>query len=162
MHPIRLRGARTHNLQGIDLDLKTTPLPEDANCTYKGIVVACGPPGLEGGKNILYHNKGDGTFEASTNVPGGCGYGGGALVDARLGGAARCPGTAARGHRLSHPSSGGRAGRGGPAPAAARPGPGSAWPGPPSGCPAAGWPGTAHGRSRGRPRCCRPGRTHSA
>ena len=47
----------------IDLDLKTTPLPEDANCTYKGNVVACGPPGLEGGKNILYHNKGDGTFE---------------------------------------------------------------------------------------------------
>ena len=47
----------------IDLDLKKTPLPEDANCTYKGIVVACGPPGLEGGKNILYHNKGDGTFE---------------------------------------------------------------------------------------------------
>ena len=47
----------------IDLDLKTTPLPEDANCTYKGIVVACGPPGLEGGKNILYRNKGNGTFE---------------------------------------------------------------------------------------------------
>ena len=47
----------------IDLDLKTTPLPEDANCTYKGIVVACGPPGLEGGKNLLYHNRGDGTFE---------------------------------------------------------------------------------------------------
>jgi len=46
----------------IDLDLKTTPAPEDANCTYKGIVVACGPPGLEGGKNILYHNNGDGTF----------------------------------------------------------------------------------------------------
>ena len=47
----------------IDLDLKKTPLPEDANCTYKGIVVACGPPGLDGGKNLLYHNKGDGTFE---------------------------------------------------------------------------------------------------
>jgi len=47
----------------IDLDLKTTPLPEDANCTYKGIVVACGPPGLEGGKNLLYRNRGDGTFE---------------------------------------------------------------------------------------------------
>lgn len=46
----------------IDLDLKTTPTPEDANCTYKGIVVACGPPGLKGGKNILYHNNGDGTF----------------------------------------------------------------------------------------------------
>ena len=46
----------------IDLDLKNTPLPEDANCTYKGITVACGPPGLEGGKNLLYHNNGDGTF----------------------------------------------------------------------------------------------------
>ncbi len=46
----------------IDLDLKTTPAPEDANCTYKGIVVACGPPGLEGGKNLLYHNNGNGTF----------------------------------------------------------------------------------------------------
>ena len=47
----------------IDLDLKKTPLPEDANCTYKGIVVACGPPGLDGGKNLLYRNRGDGTFE---------------------------------------------------------------------------------------------------
>ena len=47
----------------IDLDLKTTPTPEEANCTYKGITVACGPPGLDGGKNILYRNKGDGTFE---------------------------------------------------------------------------------------------------
>jgi hypothetical protein len=46
----------------IDLDLKKTPAPEDANCTYKGIVVACGPPGLEGGKNILYRNNGNGTF----------------------------------------------------------------------------------------------------
>ncbi|HEY1964240.1 MAG TPA: CRTAC1 family protein, partial [Acidobacteriaceae bacterium] len=31
-------------------------------CTYKGIMVACGPPGLAGGKNILYHNNGNGTF----------------------------------------------------------------------------------------------------
>jgi enediyne biosynthesis protein E4 len=46
----------------IDLDLKTTPKPEEANCTYKGITVACGPPGLDGGKNLLYHNNGDGTF----------------------------------------------------------------------------------------------------
>jgi hypothetical protein len=46
----------------VDFDLKTAPLPEDGPCTYKGIVVACGPPGLEGGKNILYHNNGDGTF----------------------------------------------------------------------------------------------------
>ena len=47
----------------IDLDLKTAPTPDEANCTYKGITVACGPPGLDGGKNILYRNKGDGTFE---------------------------------------------------------------------------------------------------
>jgi len=47
----------------VDFDLKTAPLPQDGPCTYKGILVACGPPGLPGGKNILYHNKGDGTFE---------------------------------------------------------------------------------------------------
>jgi hypothetical protein len=47
----------------IDFDVKTAPLPEDAGCAYKGISVACGPPGLLGGKNILYHNNGDGTFK---------------------------------------------------------------------------------------------------
>ncbi len=46
----------------IDLDLKTAPVPESRPCLYKGVMVACGPPGLNGGKNILYHNNGDGTF----------------------------------------------------------------------------------------------------
>jgi len=46
----------------IDFDLKTAPLPESGPCLYKGILVACGPPGLAPGKNSLYHNKGDGTF----------------------------------------------------------------------------------------------------
>jgi enediyne biosynthesis protein E4 len=46
----------------VDFDLKTAPLPEEGPCTYKGITVACGPPGLEGGKNILYHNNGNRTF----------------------------------------------------------------------------------------------------
>ena len=46
----------------VDFDLKTAPLPEEGPCTYKGIDVACGPPGLGGGKNILYHNEGNGTF----------------------------------------------------------------------------------------------------
>jgi enediyne biosynthesis protein E4 len=46
----------------IDFDPKTAPLPESGPCLYKGIMVACGPPGLKGGKNILYHNNGDGTF----------------------------------------------------------------------------------------------------
>ncbi|MFI5092957.1 MAG: CRTAC1 family protein [Candidatus Acidiferrales bacterium] len=46
----------------IDLDLATAPVPESGPCEYKGILVACGPPGLLGGKNILFHNNGDGTF----------------------------------------------------------------------------------------------------
>jgi enediyne biosynthesis protein E4 len=46
----------------IDLDLATAPVPESGPCLYKGVMVACGPPGLAGGKNILYHNNGDGTF----------------------------------------------------------------------------------------------------
>ena len=46
----------------IDFDIKTAPVPEAAGCAYKGMQVACGPPGLDGGKNILYHNNGDGTF----------------------------------------------------------------------------------------------------
>jgi enediyne biosynthesis protein E4 len=46
----------------IDLDLKTAPVPESGPCLYKGVMVACGPPGLNGGKDILYHNNGDGTF----------------------------------------------------------------------------------------------------
>jgi hypothetical protein len=46
----------------IDLDLKTAPLPETGPCLYKGLTVACGPPGLPGGVNTLYRNKGDGTF----------------------------------------------------------------------------------------------------
>jgi enediyne biosynthesis protein E4 len=47
----------------IDLDLKSTPVPSSGLCRYKGIPVACGPPGLPGGKNVLYHNTGRGTFE---------------------------------------------------------------------------------------------------
>jgi hypothetical protein len=47
----------------IDLDLKTAPTPESGLCRYKGIPVACGPPGLRGGKNILYRNLGALRFE---------------------------------------------------------------------------------------------------
>lgn len=46
----------------VDMQLANWPLPKAGPCTYKGILVACGPPGLPGGKNILYHNNGDGTF----------------------------------------------------------------------------------------------------
>jgi hypothetical protein len=47
----------------IDIDLKTTATPDTGLCRYKGVPVACGPPGLPGGKNVLYRNRGDGTFE---------------------------------------------------------------------------------------------------
>ncbi len=47
----------------IDLDLESTPVPSSGLCRYKGLAVACGPPGLPGGKNALYHNTGRGTFE---------------------------------------------------------------------------------------------------
>ena len=46
----------------IDLDLALAPTPKSGVCRYKGLPVACGPPGLPGGKNALYHNR-DGVFE---------------------------------------------------------------------------------------------------
>ena len=54
----------------IDLDLATAPVPESGPCLYKSIMVACGPPGLQGGKNILYHNNGDGTFNDVSEAAG--------------------------------------------------------------------------------------------
>lgn len=46
----------------IDFDRKTAPVPESGTCLYKGLKVACGPPGLPGGKNLLFRNNRDGTF----------------------------------------------------------------------------------------------------
>ena len=54
----------------IDMDLATAPVPASGPCLYKGVMVACGPPGLNGGKNILYHNNGDGTFSDVSEVAG--------------------------------------------------------------------------------------------
>jgi hypothetical protein len=68
----------------IDLDLATAPVPESGPCLYKGVMVACGPPGLKGGKNILFHNNGDGTFtdvsEASGILSSGGTFGLGVLT----------------------------------------------------------------------------------
>jgi enediyne biosynthesis protein E4 len=47
----------------VDLDLKKTPAKgTNQYCQWKGIPVMCGPRGLPGGTNLLYHNNGDGTF----------------------------------------------------------------------------------------------------
>lgn len=51
----------------VDFDLSTAPAPgERASCLWKGVPVMCGPKGLPGSKNILYHNRGDGTFDDVT------------------------------------------------------------------------------------------------
>jgi enediyne biosynthesis protein E4 len=45
-------------------DLATAPEPgRGANCLWKGIPVNCGPKGLPFDTNLLYRNRGDGTFE---------------------------------------------------------------------------------------------------
>lgn len=54
----------------IDMDLATAPVPESGPCLYKSVLVACGPPGLQGGKNILYHNNGNGTFTDVSEAAG--------------------------------------------------------------------------------------------
>jgi hypothetical protein len=55
----------------IVVDLSKIPVPgQTAYCQWKGIPVMCGPRGLPGGSNILYHNNGDGTFTDVTDKAG--------------------------------------------------------------------------------------------
>jgi len=50
----------------IKLDPEKAPTENEApTCQWKGIPVMCGPRGLPGDTNVLFHNNGDGTF---TNV----------------------------------------------------------------------------------------------
>src|SRR5215469_7787122 len=39
-------------------------------CRYKGILVQCGPWGMEGESDLLYHSRGDGTFEEVSKKAG--------------------------------------------------------------------------------------------
>jgi len=51
----------------VDFDLATAPTPgERPSCVWKGVPVMCGPRGLASAKNVLYHSRGDGTFEDVT------------------------------------------------------------------------------------------------
>src|ERR1700757_4794258 len=46
------------------LDMNNLPqFGSNKFCRFKGILVQCGPWGLEGETDYLYHNRGDGTFE---------------------------------------------------------------------------------------------------
>jgi hypothetical protein len=48
----------------VSFDPKQVPLPGAADyCRFNDIPVPCGPQGLAGGTNVLYRNRGDGTFE---------------------------------------------------------------------------------------------------
>ncbi len=47
----------------VDLDLNNLPkFGSTPFCQYRGIAVSCGPRGLAGSRDRLYHNNGDGTF----------------------------------------------------------------------------------------------------
>jgi hypothetical protein len=47
----------------VHLDPDNPPSPDNASfCQWKGVPTMCGPRGLPGDTNILYHNNGDGTF----------------------------------------------------------------------------------------------------
>ena len=47
----------------LELDPVTIPSANDTHfCQWKGVPIMCGPRGLPGDTNILYHNNGDGTF----------------------------------------------------------------------------------------------------
>jgi enediyne biosynthesis protein E4 len=67
----------------VDLDLNKLPQFGDGPfCTYRGIAVSCGPRGLTGSRDRLYHNNGDGTFTDVTeklNIDPGAYYGLGVL-----------------------------------------------------------------------------------
>jgi hypothetical protein len=52
-------------------DLDAAPEPgRGANCLWKGVPVNCGPKGLPTDTNLLFRNRGDGTFE-DVSVPSG-------------------------------------------------------------------------------------------
>jgi enediyne biosynthesis protein E4 len=57
--------------QYIDFDPAKTPIPGQSSfCRWKGIPVMCGPRGLKGTRNQLYHNNGDGTFSDASDKSG--------------------------------------------------------------------------------------------
>jgi hypothetical protein len=55
----------------VNFDPGLAPAPGSSElCMYYGLPVACGPQGLGGGTNMLYHNRGDGTFEDVSEAAG--------------------------------------------------------------------------------------------
>lgn len=67
----------------VDIDLDHLPeFGSSPFCSYRGIPVSCGPRGLKGARDRLYHNNGNGTFTDVTeklNIDPGSYYGLGVL-----------------------------------------------------------------------------------
>ena len=67
----------------VDLDLEHLPeFGQGPFCQYRGVPVSCGPRGLRGSRDRLYHNEGNGIFTDVTeklNIDPGSYYGLGAL-----------------------------------------------------------------------------------
>ena len=63
----------------VDIDINHLPeFGQGSFCQYRGIPVSCGPRGLKGSRDRLYHNNGDGTFTEVTerlNLDSGSYYG---------------------------------------------------------------------------------------
>jgi hypothetical protein len=56
-------ASALYRLYPKDFEIDKIPSPgQSSGCQWKGVPVLCGPRGLPGGMNILYHNNGDGTF----------------------------------------------------------------------------------------------------
>jgi hypothetical protein len=47
----------------VDINKLPEPGSDQHDCRYKGLLVQCGPWGMEGETDFLFHNRGDGTFE---------------------------------------------------------------------------------------------------
>jgi hypothetical protein len=58
----------------IDFDMASAPRPgahiPGVNCVYRSMPVMCGPRGLKGARDVLYHNNGNGTFTDVTERAG--------------------------------------------------------------------------------------------
>ncbi|HKU22438.1 MAG TPA: CRTAC1 family protein [Terriglobales bacterium] len=55
----------------VHFDMEHLPAPGSSQfCRYKGVAVQCGPWGMVGESDLLFHNRGDGTFEEVSKKAG--------------------------------------------------------------------------------------------
>jgi hypothetical protein len=54
----------------VDINKLPTFGSDEKNCRFKGILVQCGPWGMQGESDLLFHNRGDGTFEEVSKKAG--------------------------------------------------------------------------------------------